>query len=304
MTDRYENQQSSFEVFASQWRPQIESVLQELIPPSSQEPMRLHQAMRYVLFPGGKRLRPILGVLGCQVTGGDPAKVLAAASSLELLHTYSLVHDDLPCMDDDDLRRGRATCHKEFGEALAILAGDALLTLAFEVVADGGVAAVKTLGQAAGSLGMVGGQLADLEAEGLRQPTLEQLQWIHDHKTGALITASLVVGAQAGGGDLSALPALERYGHLVGRAFQIADDCLDLTGSEQNLGKRPGQDLAASKLTYPAVMGLSASHELARELVEEAQEVARTICYSGVSQLESNIALLRDAAVFTISRVS
>jgi geranylgeranyl diphosphate synthase type II len=304
VTDRDDNKLRPFDAFAAHWRPQVESVLQEVAPVASQPPARLHEAMRYALFPGGKRLRPILAVLGCQVTAGDAGKILPAAASLELLHTYSLVHDDLPCMDDDDLRRGRPTCHKEFGEALAILAGDALLTLAFELVAEGGVAAVQTLGQAAGSLGMVGGQLADLEAEGLPEPTLEQLQWIHDHKTGALITASLVIGAQAGGGDLSALAALERYGHLVGRAFQIADDCLDLTGSEQNLGKRPGQDLAASKLTYPAVMGLSASQELARQLVEEAQEVARTICSSGASQLESNIALLRDAAEFTISRVS
>lgn len=304
MTAPQEQPPKPFEDFIAQWRPRIESTLQSLVPSVSAEPTQLHTAMRYALFPGGKRLRPILAVLGCQVTGGDPEKMLDAAAAIELLHTYSLVHDDLPCMDDDDLRRGRPTCHQQFDEATAVLVGDALLTLAFEASSTGGAAAVRTLARAAGSLGMVGGQAADLAAEGLEKPTLAQVQWIHDHKTGALITASLVLGAEAGGGDLSRLAGLERYGMLVGRAFQIVDDCLDLTGSEQNLGKRPGQDLAAAKSTYPAVMGLSASHARARELVAEAQELASTFWSSGSGGLESNIALLRDAADFTVSRVS
>ncbi|MEE2887685.1 MAG: farnesyl diphosphate synthase [Planctomycetota bacterium] len=304
MTAGQEQAPGPFEAFAVEWRPRIESALERLVPPASEVPQSLHAAMRYSLFPGGKRLRPILAMIGCRVTDGNPDAALASAAALELLHTYSLVHDDLPCMDDDDLRRGRPTCHQEFDEATAILAGDALLTLAFEATASGGAAAVQTLAKAAGSLGMVGGQAADLIAEGVEDPTLEQVQWIHDHKTGALIAASLVVGAQAGGGDLSDLSNLERFGELVGRAFQIVDDCLDLTGSEQNLGKRPGQDLVAAKATYPAVMGLSASQELAQELVVEAEELARTICSSASGELESRVALLRDVAQFTISRVS
>lgn len=290
--------------FAAEWRPRIEAALQSLVPATAVAPELLHAAMRYSLFPGGKRLRPILALIGCEVTNGNPDDALGPAAALELLHTYSLVHDDLPCMDDDDLRRGRTTCHRQFDEATAILAGDALLTLAFEATATGGAEAVRTLAKAAGSLGMVGGQVADLVAEGVAAPSLEQVQWIHDHKTGALIAASLVLGAQAGGGDLSGLADLERFGTLVGRAFQIADDCLDLIGSEQNLGKRPGQDLVAAKATYPAVMGLSASRELAQELVAEAEELARTICSSASGELESRIALLRDVAQFTISRVS
>ena len=299
-----QGQKGPFETFAEGWRPRIEATLEALVPAQTQPPERLHAAMRYALFPGGKRLRPVLAMLGCEVTGGDPERVLESAAALELLHTYSLGHDDLPCMDDDALRRGRPTCHRAFDEATAVLAGDALLTLAFAAVAGGGVPAVRTLAQAAGSLGMVGGQAADLEAEGASEPGLDQVQWIHDHKTGCLIAASLVVGAQAGGGDLAGLTDLDRFGRLVGRAFQIADDCLDLTGSEQKLGKRPGQDLAAEKSTYPAVMGLFDSRKMARELVAQAEEVAATICISASSQLESRIALLRDVARFAISRVS
>ncbi len=297
-------EESSFRRFVGEWGPRIESTLEAIVPPADVEPTRLHEAMRYALFPGGKRLRPMLALLGSLVTAGDPQRALRAAAALELLHTYSLVHDDLPGMDDDDLRRGRPTCHKVYGEALAVLVGDALLTLTFEVVAEAGPDAVRALAVAAGSRGMVGGQVTDLEAEGSDTADLERVVWIHDHKTAALIRASLLVGAYAGGGELDALDALARYGDVIGRAFQIADDCLDLTGTEEKLGKRPGQDLAASKLTYPAVMGLAASQEAAGRLVEEAEQLALTICSSTSKSLEFQQRLLCDAARFTVCRGS
>ena len=298
--------------FTDAWLPRVEATLDGLLPAADTLPSRLHEAMRYVLFPGGKRLRPMLALIGCEVTGGDGSRALPAAAAIELLHSYSLVHDDLPCVDDDDLRRGRPSCHKEYGQALAVLVGDALLTLAFETVVSAGAEAVRILGRAAGSRGMVGGQVVDLESQGADAAlaarddslSLEQVKWIHDHKTGALITASLLIGAHAGGGDLSTLSALSSFGEKVGRAFQIADDCLDLTGTEQRLGKRPGQDLAARKLTYPAIMGLSGSRQAALDLASEAEELAETICSWADGGLESGVALLRDAARFAISRVS
>jgi geranylgeranyl diphosphate synthase type II len=264
-----------FRAFAAAWGPRIEQALLELLPAAAAPPASLHAAMHYALFPGGKRLRPLLVLLGAQAAGGEPAGVLRAAAAVECLHTYSLVHDDLPCMDDDDLRRGRPTCHKVHGEALALLAGDALLTLAFEGVASAGPAATIALARGAGSLGMVGGQVEDLAAEG--DPAahdLARLQWIHDHKTGALITASLLVGAHgaagAGGAPAPLVDALARYGGLLGRAFQIADDCLDLTGSAAELGKNPLADVALGKLTWPALLGLEQSLAAAAQTAEAA----------------------------------
>lgn len=294
---------STFTLFAEKWLPRVESAIDDLLPSVEETPTRLHEAMRYALFPGGKRLRPMLALIGCEATGGDLERALRAAAATELLHSYSLVHDDLPCMDDDDLRRGRPTCHKVYGEALAVLVGDALLTLSFEAVVEGGTPAVIALARAAGSLGMVGGQVADLESEG-ESPDEDRVRWIHDHKTAALIRASLLVGAHAGGGNLTTLDALAEYGDLVGRAFQIADDCLDLTATEEDLGKRPGQDLAAKKLTFPAVMGLSASRAAAEALVHKAEQLASTICSWAPQPLESAQGLLREAARFTVSRGS
>ncbi len=190
-----------FRSFVAEWAEAVEARLDALLPAAAVAPEQLHQGMRYVMFPGGKRLRPMLALLAARVTGGRPERALDAAAALELLHTYSLVHDDLPCMDDDDLRRGRPTCHQVYGEANALLVGDALLTLALEVVASAGGAAVICLARAAGSLGMVGGQVGDLEAAGRLSEQLSSaerraaLEWIHDRKTGALITASLEVGA-------------------------------------------------------------------------------------------------------------
>ena len=265
---------NDFRSFLAQWGPAVERALHELLPAPSSAPARLHEAMHYALFPGGKRLRPMLALLGCAAAGGAPAQALRAAAALEALHTYSLVHDDLPCMDDDDLRRGRPTCHKVYGEALALLAGDALLTVAFAGAASAGARAVAELAQAAGSLGMVGGQVEDLAAEGdTAGHTLERVAWIHDHKTGALITASLLVGAHAAAPDQvpeALLAELRVFGDLLGRAFQIADDCLDLTGTAAELGKNPLADVALGKLTWPAMIGLEASQRQARELADRA----------------------------------
>jgi geranylgeranyl diphosphate synthase type II len=304
----------TFAAFHAAWAEPVEQALRELLPPPTAAPTRLHEAMHYALFPGGKRLRPMLALLGCEAVGGDPRAALCAAAAIECLHTYSLVHDDLPCMDDDDLRRGRPTCHKVFGEALALLAGDALLTVAFEGAASAGGAAVAALARGAGSLGMVGGQVEDLAAEG--DPaghTLARLSWIHDHKTGALITASLLVGAHAAAGPAGAPPAvvepLTRYGDLLGRAFQIADDCLDLTGTAAELGKNPLADVALGKLTWPAMVGLERSLAEARATAVAARAMAVAVgraaaAWRGASPgaLDAAVGLLQDVADYAVER--
>ena len=303
--------------FQSHYGPRIEHALDQLLPPAEEAPLNLHAAMRYALFPGGKRLRPVLALVGCAAAGSDPARALVAAAGIECMHTYSLVHDDLPCMDDDALRRGRPTCHMVYGEATALLVGDALLTLAFEAAATAGVMAVRELAVAAGSRGMVGGQMADLEAEGKpRTGGLEQVQWIHDRKTGALITGSLFVGASAALGVGEELPRgfaekLRRYGDCLGRAFQIADDCLDLTGTAQELGKNPNADLDHDKLTWPSVVGLERSLAMARELAEEAASLAPQIVHAAQEwrgahshALDGIDALLQDLAFAAVERRS
>jgi geranylgeranyl diphosphate synthase, type II len=308
----------SFSRFVSEHGSLVEAALTELLPPKTSEPLRLHEAMHYAMFPGGKRLRPMLTLLGCVATGGQVGQALRPAAALECLHTYSLVHDDLPCMDDDDLRRGRQTCHKVYGESMALLAGDALLTLAFEGVSEAGGDAVKALAVASGSVGMVGGQVEDLAAEGESEAhTLERLKWIHDHKTGALITAALVVGAHAGASGYSSgvpdevLGVLKEYGDRLGRAFQIADDCLDMTGSAAELGKNPGADVALGKLTWPALVGLEESRQTARELVAEAATLASEMVSKAASwravarrSLDGAAELLQDVAFYTIDRRS
>jgi geranylgeranyl pyrophosphate synthase len=296
---------SRFLAFAARHQPAIEAELERLIPAFDVEPRALHGAMRHAMFPGGKRLRPVLALLAAEATGGDPARAVRPAAALELVHTYSLVHDDLPCMDDDALRRGRPTCHVAFGEANALLAGDALLTLAFEAVADAGPAAVRALAVAAGSLGMVGGQVGDLESEGLGEAlTLDRLEWIHDRKTGALIVASLEVGLHAGGGDPAALDALRAYGRTIGRAFQVADDILDVVGTADALGKMPGQDAAHGKSTYPSLLGLEGAIAAADRLAAEAAELAPRACRSGPDGvgLESQVGLLQDLAYHVVAR--
>ncbi|HEX5053834.1 MAG TPA: farnesyl diphosphate synthase [Planctomycetota bacterium] len=305
---------AAFGAFVQQWAPSVERALLELLPAVAQPPQRLHEAMHYALFPGGKRLRPMLVLLACRAVGGDPASALRAAAAVECLHTYSLVHDDLPCMDDDDLRRGRPTCHKVHGEAMALLAGDALLTLAFEGAASAGASAVVELARAAGSRGMVGGQVEDLAAEGdAAQHTLARVQWIHDHKTGALITASLLVGAHAAapaqGVPDAVLEPLRQCGLRLGRAFQIADDCLDLTGTAAELGKTPLADVALGKLTWPALVGLEQSLATARDLAQQAAGLAGVVAtaaaaWRGVPAATLDVArnLLQDVAFYAVER--
>ncbi len=233
-------------------------------------PASLLEAVRYSLFAGGKRLRPALALGAAEVVSGDDAVALPVACALEMIHTYSLIHDDLPAMDDDDLRRGKPTCHKVYGEATAILAGDALLTMAFDTAAEtGSTEIVRALAQAAGVGGMVGGQQLDLDGEG-KQLDLEALRRIHRAKTGALIQVSLRCGAMAAGASDGQVAALADYGKHLGLAFQITDDILDVVGAEAVIGKPVGSDESRDKSTYPALLGLDESRRLAREAVASA----------------------------------
>src|SRR5574341_23298 len=245
--------------------------------------------MRYSVFAGGKRLRPLLALLACEAVGGHPEDALPAAVGLEMIHTYSLIHDDLPAMDDDDYRRGRRTSHRGYGEAVAILAGDALLTHAFHVLADPAptrvpatrrLQVIAEIAEAAGSRGMVGGQAMDIMSEGreIDQPTL---LYLHTHKTGALIRASVRAGAIAGGADGEALQALTRYGERIGLAFQIVDDILDIEGASAEMGKTAGSDLRRKKATYPALMGLEESRRQAAHLLHEAKDGLRPLGEKG-----------------------
>jgi geranylgeranyl diphosphate synthase type II len=241
--------------------------------------------MRYSVFAGGKRLRPILVIAGAEAVGGQMADVMPTACCFELIHTYSLIHDDLPAMDDDDYRRGRLTSHKVFGEAMAILAGDALLTLAFKLVADN-VARVRDarvicdvmaeIATAAGTAGMVGGQVVDIESEG-RAVSAETLDYIHVHKTAALIRAALRAGAMLASAHPDHLEAIGRAGASLGLAFQIVDDILDVEGSLAELGKTAGSDLRKGKATYPALHGLEASRRRARALIEETKAALKPL---------------------------
>jgi geranylgeranyl diphosphate synthase, type II len=262
-------------------RATVDAALDRVLPPETAPPVTIHRAMRYSVLAPGKRLRPILVVAGAEAVGGRAADVLDTACALELIHAYSLIHDDLPAMDDDDYRRGRLTNHKVFGEAMAILAGDALLTLAFRLVATNAArvatpAAVGTviaeLADAAGTDGMVGGQVVDIESEG-KTIAPEMLDYIHVHKTAALIRAALRVGAQLGGGTPPQVDAISRAGEALGLAFQIVDDILDVEGNLAELGKSAGSDERKQKATYPSLHGLPASKQRARELVEETKRL-------------------------------
>ena len=258
----------------------LEGVLSQWLPPAATHPASLHQAMRYAALDGGKRIRPTLVYASGQAVGSRRDTLDAPACAIELIHAYSLVHDDLPAMDDDDLRRGKPSCHKAFGEAVAILAGDALQSLAFHVLSrdnPGTDAAtrlrmIETLALAAGSRGMAGGQTIDLEAAG-RQLDIAELEDMHIHKTGALIRASVVLGAlTAPELEDSTLERLDHYAKCIGLAFQIRDDILDVEGETHTLGKRIGADQTLDKSTYPALIGLEASRQRASELNEEAQD--------------------------------
>ena len=262
-----------------EYQQQVDADLDRLVPPETAPPETIHRAMRYSLFAGGKRIRPILCLEAARTVGDAPQSVLAAACSLELVHTYSLIHDDLPALDNDDYRRGKLTNHKVFGDAMAILAGDALLTLAFQVLAELDLPAerkarlVAELATAAGTVGgMIGGQVADLEGEG-KPPDALLLETIHRAKTGALLRASLRLGAICAGASDAQYEALSCYGEHIGLAFQIVDDILDVEESSEALGKTAGKDAQQHKITFPAVYGLEASRRMAEEECVRAHEV-------------------------------
>jgi len=260
-----------------QGREAADAALERLLPAATQHPTSIHQAMRHSVFAGGKRLRPILCMeAGRMVAGALPAGIEDVGAALEMLHTYSLIHDDLPALDNDDLRRGRPTCHKAFGEAIAILAGDALQTQAFEVLAQiacpagARVAIIGEIAHAIGTIdGMIGGQVVDLEAEH-QKPDLATLEYIHRSKTAALITASVVSGGMYAGASQAQIAHLRAHGQAIGLAFQIVDDVLDLTQTSEQLGKTAGKDSAAEKTTYPALFGIEESIRKADALVDQA----------------------------------
>jgi geranylgeranyl diphosphate synthase type II len=268
-------------------------------------PAPLHKAIRYSLFAGGKRIRPILSMAAFESVGGKGDTILPFSCALELIHTYSLIHDDLPALDNDDYRRGNPTCHKVFGEAIGILAGDALLTEAFRLMTNqviqefslhnGRLAldVIHQVAQAAGVFGMVGGQVVDIESEG-KGVDFPTLQYIHTHKTGALILVSVRVGAMLGGANKETLKALTRFGEGIGLTFQIADDILNVEGKAALLGKKTGSDLSRRKATYPSLFGLEESKRRAKELVTSAIEAIRSF--------GSEAEPLREIAWFILSR--
>jgi geranylgeranyl diphosphate synthase type II len=264
--------------FFEEDRLAVDAQLERLMPRETVQPPSIHQAMRYSVFAGGKRIRPILCLESARIFEADVSAAFHPGCAIEFIHTYSLIHDDLPALDNDDLRRGKPTCHKKFGEATAILAGDALLTLAFEtlaavpVSADRRVAMVTEIATAAGTVnGMVGGQVADLEAEG-KKVGAETLEYIHRSKTAALIRASVTAGALCAGASADDVARLRSFGETIGWAFQVTDDILDVEESSAALGKTAGKDIAQQKATYPAVFGLERSHEIAQELMLKAME--------------------------------
>jgi geranylgeranyl diphosphate synthase type II len=252
----------------------VDAALDRWVPAETVPPVNLHCAMRYSLFAGGKRIRPILCISAAHTIRDDVPSLEDAACSLELIHTYSLIHDDLPALDNDDLRRGRPTCHKVFGDAMAILAGDALLTLAFQVLSSinsvDSVGLIRELSTASGTVrGMIGGQVHDIEGEG-QPPTAELLESIHRAKTGALLRASVRMGAICAGATPEEYEALSCYGEHVGLAFQIVDDLLDVEQSSEELGKTAGKDAEQGKITFPAVYGLERSHQMAEQELAQA----------------------------------
>jgi geranylgeranyl diphosphate synthase type II len=283
----------------------VDRTLEKLIPPAKTFPPVIHEAMRYSLFAGGKRVRPVLAIATAEAVGATTTNLLPIAGALELIHTYSLIHDDLPAMDDDDLRRGRPTCHKAYGEAVAILAGDGLLTMAFEVLSDPRrtkaipartlVPMIREIAVASGVFGMVGGQVVDIQSEN-REIDFPTLEYIHTHKTGALIRASVRIGAFYAKAGKRQFEALTRYGEMVGLAFQIVDDILDVTGKQEELGKDIGSDLEKGKKTFPGFLGLQESRRRAAEVVDEALDALK-----GFGRKADP---LRELAKFIINRVN
>lgn len=273
-----------------------EKRLHEFLPLEANRPMRLHEAMRYSMFAGGKRLRPALAYAAWESFGGKGDSIWLVTSALEMLHTFSLIHDDLPCMDDDDFRRGMPTAHKKFGEATAVLSGDALCIHAFELLAQTGNAEiVRVVAKSLGTSGMIGGQMIDIESEG-QSVDLETVDYIHYHKTAALIEASLVTGALLAGASEQEILPIHRYGHAIGLAFQVVDDILDIEQTTEQLGKDAGSDVERGKATYPSVLGLDASKKKALELYQASIDAL------DASKAQTNI--LRSIAAFIVTRVN
>jgi geranylgeranyl diphosphate synthase type II len=293
----------TLEVYLSQQQQRVEMALDRFLPSLDSYPPRLMDAMRYSVFAGGKRLRPILMLAATEAVGGETEAILPAACAIECVHTYSMIHDDLPAMDDDDLRRGKPTNHVVYGEAMAILAGDALLTHAFELLSraplvDRFSASIllqvhQCLASASGGFGMIGGQVIDIISAG-QEVDLATVEYIHRHKTAALIEASVVMGGLLGGGTDAEVQALRTYGQQIGWAFQIADDILDVEGDVAILGKAVGRDAELAKATYPAVLGVDVSRQRARELMEEG--------IHALDVLRHDTGWLRQIASYIVSR--
>ncbi|WP_089722009.1 polyprenyl synthetase family protein [Candidatus Entotheonella palauensis] len=293
----------TLEAYLHQQQQRVEKALDQWLPALDTYPPGLMDAMRYSVFAGGKRLRPIMMLAAAESVGGDSEPVLPAACALECIHTYSMIHDDLPAMDNDDYRRGKPTNHVVYGEAMAILAGDALLTHAFEILSSLELAEQfsaelllqvnRCLSNAAGSTGMIGGQVVDTISEG-QKVDLPVVEYIHRHKTAALIEASTTAGGLLGGGSLEEVEALRTFGHQVGWAFQITDDILDVEGNAEILGKAVGRDAELDKATYPAVIGVEASRQRAQELMEQGLEALRPF--------GDRAEPLRQIAVYIVSR--
>lgn len=287
----------SFDAYLAERAALVEAYMDRCLPPEGTAPATISRAVRYSLFAGGKRLRPVLVLASAEAAGGTPDEALPAAAAVEMIHTYSLIHDDLPAMDDDSLRRGQPTSHVVFGEAVAILAGDALQAYAFQVLAappqpcavslERRLGAVALLAEAAGARGMVGGQVADLESEA-RPVNAGELEFIHRHKTGALIRAATEMGAVMAGASEAEQERLARFGEEIGLAFQIVDDILDVEGSASTLGKSAGKDERAGKATYPLVHGIEEARRRAHELVSSALE--RVQCFGAPGEPLARIA--------------
>ena len=292
---------TDFAAWTQGCQTRMERVLAEWLPPAHIAPQRLHEAMRYAVLDGGKRVRPLLAFAAGEVTGASPERVQHAAAAVELIHAYSLVHDDMPAMDDDALRRGKPTVHVEFDEATALLVGDALQSLAFDILASTPLAAdaatqlnmVKLLAQAAGSRGMAGGQAIDLASVGTPL-NLTELEFMHIHKTGALIRASVLLGAQCGSVPDTTRTALDHYAKCIGLAFQVVDDVLDAEAPTATLGKTAGKDAANNKPTYVSLLGAARARELAQELRADA--------HAALADLGPAAARLRQLADFVVER--
>lgn len=276
----------------------VEKTLDEVLPKETDYPQTIHKIMRYSTFAGGKRIRPVLLLAANQACGSEFANKNAclAGAAIEMLHTFSLVHDDLPCMDDDDFRRGRPTAHKVFGEGIAVLGGDALAIFAYEVMARiGDIRIITEISKALGTNGMIGGQIVDIESEG-KDVDLETVKYIHNGKTAALLQASTVIGAMIAGADEKQIAALTEYGNAVGLAFQVIDDILDITATSEQMGKTVGKDERDGKATYPSIAGLEKSKEYARELTARAKKA--------VLIFGENAKMLNEIADYLESRIN